>query len=109
MKTLPIALLLVLGACAAPAPRSAEQRQQDAATAACRQDVERAVRYRDRGQTMRVDEAEARVGSGAFSDSVVGSMSTERLSARFAQDQMMDECVRGTRNANPPAGAGRGS
>jgi hypothetical protein len=106
MKSLSLPLLLLLGACATAAPRSAEQRQQDSATAACRQEVERTVRYRDRGQTMRRDEAESRLGAGAFTDAVAGSMSTDRLSSLYAQDRMIDDCVRG---ATPPAGSGRGS
>jgi hypothetical protein len=111
MKTVPIALLLLLGACSSAAPRSAEQRQQDSTTIACRADVERTVRYRDRGQTMRNDEADSRMGAGSYRDGLSGSMSTERLSARFEQDRMIDDCVRGANNAVPAprTGAGPGS
>jgi hypothetical protein len=115
MKSLSLPLLLLMGACAAAAPRTAEQRQQDQAAAVCRQDVERTVRYRDRGQTMRTDEAESRLGAGSFTDTRVGSMSTERLSAQFERDQMIDSCVRGatapspaTRSPGAAAGAGAG-
>jgi hypothetical protein len=114
MKALSLPLLLLMGACAAAAPRSAEQRQQDNAAAACRQDVERTVRYRDRGQTMRTDEAESRLGTGPFTDTRVGSMSTERLSAQFERDRMIDACVRGATGPSPAthsggaAGAGAG-
>jgi hypothetical protein len=110
MKSAILPLLLLLGACAAPAPRSADQQQQDATNAACRQEAERVMRFRDRGQLMRQDEPESRLGSGAFSGATTGSMSPDRLSSRFQQDRMIDECVRGANEA-PPAttGAGRGS
>ncbi len=107
MKPAILSLLLLLGACAAPAPRSAEQREQDATTVACRQEVERVMRYRDRGQQMRMDEADSRLGSGVFSGATTGSMSPDRLSARFQQDQMIGDCVRNA-NGAPPAGGGRG-
>jgi hypothetical protein len=106
MKSLSLSLLLLMGACAAAAPRSADQRQQDNVSAACRQDVERTVRYRDRGQTMRTDEAESRLGAGAFTDTSVGSMSTDRLSARFEQDRMIDSCIRGANSRAAGASAG---
>jgi len=114
MKSAILPLLLLLGACAAPAPRSADQREQDAANAACRQEAERVMRFRDRGQLMRQDEAESRLGSGAFSGSTTGSMSPDRLSSRFQQDRLVDECVRGANGAPGAApaatgGAGRGS
>jgi hypothetical protein len=102
MKPLAFSLLLLLGACAGGAPRSDDQRQQDATTAACRQDAERTMRYRDRGQLMRTDEAEARIGAGAFTDAVAGSMSTQRLSSRYEQSRLVDDCVRGA-NAAPAA------
>lgn len=106
MKPVSLSLLLLLGACAGGAagggaPRSDDQRQQDATTIACRADAERMMRYRDRGQLMRTDEAEARIGAGAFSsDTVAGSMSTQRLSSRYEQSRLVDECVRGA-NATP--------
>jgi hypothetical protein len=107
MKPLAFSLLLLLGACAgtgAGAPRSDDQRQQDATTAACRQEAERTMRYRDRGQLMRTDEAEARIGAGAFTDAVAGSMSTQRLSSRYEQSRLVDDCVRGA-NAAPASPA----
>ncbi|MDJ0387228.1 hypothetical protein QMO56_03795 [Roseomonas sp. E05] len=117
MKRLVLPLLLLTAACAGMAPRTAEERQQDAARAACRQEAERMMRTRERGQTMRVDEAESRLGAGPFTgSSLAGSMNTERLGARFEQDQLIQECLRGRQDgampgtAAPPAGgAGRGS
>ncbi|MFC3124623.1 hypothetical protein ACFOD4_06065 [Pseudoroseomonas globiformis] len=111
---------LLLAACAAPSsgpvPRpgpaaGAGDPAQDAAIAACRQEVERSMRYRERGQTMRVDEAESRLGAGAFTGS---SLRNEQLGARYEQDRMMEACLRGTQPgtgtpATPPPGGGRGS
>ncbi|MBO1077030.1 hypothetical protein [Roseomonas marmotae] len=109
MKALSLSLLLLLGACAAAPPRSAEQRQQDLATAACRQDAERIMRYRERGQQMRLDEADARLGAGAFTDSVSGRLSTDRLSAQYEQERMVERCLRGAEGAAPvPASGPRG-
>lgn len=108
MKSAVFPLLLLLGACAAPAPRSAEQQQQDATVTACRQEAERVMRYRDRGQQMRLDEADSRLGAGAFTGATTGSMSPDRLSSRFQQDRLIDECVRGASDT-PQAGGGRGS
>ncbi|HWX49920.1 MAG TPA: hypothetical protein VNZ61_17880 [Roseomonas sp.] len=116
MKRLVLPLLLLTAACADMAPRTAEDRQQDAARAACRQDAERVMRVRERGQTMRMDEAESRLGAGPYTGTVAGSMNTERLAARYEQDQLVQDCLRGRENgaavpgAAPPAGgAGRGS
>ena len=122
MKRLVLPLLLLTGACADLAPRTAEERQEGAALAACRQEAERVMRVRERGQTMRVDEAESRLGAGPFTGTTMaGSMNTDRLGARYEQDRMVQDCLRsrdegagaapatapGT--APPARGAGRGS
>ena len=44
-------LLPMLGACASAPERSSDQRQDEARLAACRRDAERAILFRDRGQT----------------------------------------------------------
>ncbi|MDQ1079306.1 hypothetical protein [Pseudoroseomonas cervicalis] len=116
MKRLALSLLLLpplLAACAEMAPRTAEDRQNDAARAACRADAERQMRYRERGQTMRVDEAESRLGSAAF---MGNPMERSQLGARFEMDQMIQDCLRSanqgpslTPQTAPPAGGGRGS
>lgn len=110
MKRLILPLLLLTAACAGtPAPRSAEQRERDSAVAACRQDAERQMRYRERGQTMRVDEAESRLGAGAFVGNPLGR---DQLAARFEQDRMIAECLRGQEQPLPGGGSmgvGRGS
>ncbi|MDB5370632.1 MAG: hypothetical protein JWP20_2190 [Roseomonas sp.] len=109
MKPLSLSLILLLGACTAAAPRSPEQRQQDSVAAACRQDVERTMRYRDRGQLMRTDEADSRLGTAGFSGTTTGSMSTERLSAQFEQDRLTGDCVRRGTDAPAPAPRGGGA
>lgn len=110
MKPLILSLLLLTAACAGTGPRSPEERQNAAAANACRQEAERMMRFRERAQTMRRDEADSRLGAGPFSDSVSGSMSTDRLAARYELDQMVAECLRGAREGGaPPAGSGRGS
>ncbi|WP_419896891.1 hypothetical protein [Roseomonas sp. USHLN139] len=91
MKRLVLPLLLLTGACAV-APRSAEEQQNDAARAACRVDAERQMRYRERGQTMRVDEAESRMGSGAY---IGNPLERSQMGARFEMEQMIQECLRG--------------
>ncbi|WP_159999689.1 hypothetical protein [Roseomonas sp. 18066] len=98
MKRLALSLLLLTGACAV-APRSAEEQQSDAARAACRVDAERQMRYRERGQTMRVDEAESRMGSGAY---IGNPLERSQMGARFEMEQMIQECLRGA-NAQPAA------
>jgi hypothetical protein len=108
MKRLALPLLLLMGACAAVAPRSAEEQQSDAARAACRVDAERQMRFRERGQTMRVDEAESRMGSGAF---IGNPMERSQLGARFEMDQLVQDCLRGAnaeRQAAQPAPAAAG-
>lgn len=109
MKRLVLPLLLLSAACAMPA-RDGEERQADSAAArACRADVERQMRFRERGQTMRVDEAESRIGTGAF---IGNPLERSQLGARFEQDRMIDECLRNARDSGPSGGspgAGRGS
>ncbi|MFC4166138.1 hypothetical protein [Teichococcus aestuarii] len=109
MKRLILPLMLLTGACAAPPPATPEQRQRDATSAACRDQVERQMRFRERGQTMRVDEAESRLGSGAY---MGNPLERSQLGARFERDRLLDECMRGAQDQPGPAsptGGGRGS
>ncbi|MFC0410512.1 hypothetical protein [Roseomonas elaeocarpi] len=93
----PVLLLAALAACAPVAEqRSAGTEQQDARVAECRREAERVVLYRDRGQTMRVDENESRVGVSGISGF---QTSNNRLGATFARDRLAAECVR---DAQPP-------
>jgi hypothetical protein len=108
-------LLLIAGCSGIAAPRYGQQgAQDDTITAACRQDAERMMRYRERGQTMRVDEAESRLGTGA---DIGNRLGRDQMGARFEQDRLVAECLRGAqqapatpRPAVPPlTGGGRGS
>lgn len=92
--------LLLLAACAAPTPptRTADQQRQDAAEEACRQEATRTVLYRDRGQTMRIDEGQSRVGVQASIPTVRAE--TDRLGQQFERDRIMRECIR-ARTAGP--------
>jgi len=76
---------------AAPPPSQAV-RDRAAAAEACRQDADRVVLYRDRGQLMREDERDARVGT----DSSIYARRTEtdRLGRVFERDRIAAECLR---------------
>ncbi|MBP0443943.1 hypothetical protein J8J14_04045 [Roseomonas sp. SSH11] len=107
MKSLTFALMpaLLLAACAnqapAPAPVSGPQGARAALNAACTAEAERVVRYRDRGQLMRQDEYNARVGTTSHLGPQVIS---DQLAQVYERDRMAAECVRGA-NAAQPANA----
>lgn len=107
---------LALGACTVPlgrtaADRTPEQRQNDAQLAACRQEADRVMQFRDRGQTMRLDEADARVGVATNVPTLRAE--TDRLGARVERDRLIGECLRGGSGdavgTNPPQGLPGGS
>jgi hypothetical protein len=84
-------LLPVLGACASAPERSSDQRQEEARLAACRRDAERAILFRDRGQTMRNDELDASSGVQSY----LGIRNqTDRLGATFERNRMAAACAR---------------
>jgi hypothetical protein len=104
-----IAALLLLAACApvAPAPPvsvagrvappravgpAGEPLSHDALVAACRREAERVVLYRDRGQEMRIDEGQSRVGVQASIPTIRAE--TDRLAQQFERDRLTEECVR---------------
>ena len=99
-RFLALALLLpVLGACASTPERSSDQRQDEARLAACRRDAERAILFRDRGQTMRNDELDASSGVQSY----LGIRNqTDRLGATFERNRMAAACAR----ENTPDAAG---
>jgi len=110
MKFPALALLpLLAAACAtggAPAPRSAESADRSAVAAACRTQAERVVNYRDRGQTMRHDDYNARVGTTSY---LGPQVITDQIAQTYERDRMAAECVRGANNQRPDPGAtGRG-
>ena len=90
-RFLALALLLpVLGACASTPERSSDQRQDEARLAACRRDAERAILFRDRGQTMRNDELDASSGVQSY----LGIRNqTDRLGATFERNRMAAACA----------------
>lgn len=84
-----------------PAP-SAGARDRAAAAEACRRDADRIVLYRDRGQLMREDERDARVGTDA--SIYARRAETDRLGRAFERDRIAAECLEqdpGTPAASP--------
>lgn len=85
-----------------PAP-SAGTRDRAAAAEACRRDADRIVLYRDRGQLMREDERDARVGTDA--SIYARRAETDRLGRAFERDRIAAECLEqdpGTAATTPP-------
>ena len=62
-----------------------------AIAAACRRDADRVVLYRDRGQLMREDERDARIGTD--SSIYARRVETDRLGRAFERDRLAAECV----------------
>jgi hypothetical protein len=72
-------------------PPSAAMRDQAALAAACRADADRIVTFRDRGQLMREDERDARIGTDA---SIYARRSeTDRLGRIYERDRLASNCV----------------
>ncbi len=81
----------------APPPGEAT-RDRAALAAACRQDADRIVVYRDRGQLMREDERDARIGTESSIYARRGE--TDRLGRIFERDRIAADCVQqNTRSA----------
>ena len=74
-------------------------RDQAAVAAACRTDAERIIVTRDRGQLMREDERDSRMGSQAsiFSQRT----ETDRLGRLFERDRLAGQCVQENTQAVP--------
>ncbi|TDH64138.1 hypothetical protein E2C06_01965 [Dankookia rubra] len=83
---------------AAPAPGQA-MRDQAAVASACRRDADRIIVTRDRGQLMREDERDSRVGSQASIYSQRAE--TDRLGRLFERDRLADQCVQENTRAAP--------
>lgn len=83
---------------AAPAPAQGV-RDRAALAAACRQDAERIILFRDRGQLMREDERDARIGSDA--SIYARRVETDRLGRQFERDRLADQCVQENTRAAP--------
>ncbi len=98
-----MAVLLAATACAPAAERGPEQQQQAAALAACRREAERVINYRDRGQLMRSDDQEARVGVSTY---LSFRPTADRLAATYERDQLAARCVRGADPSTTPVTGG---
>lgn len=72
-------------------PPSQAVRDRAAVAELCRRDADRVVLYRDRGQLMREDERDARIGT----DSSIYARRTEtdRLGRVFERDRIAAECL----------------
>lgn len=106
MKPFPLALLPLVfaAACTAPLPSSSASRgNQGAVTAACRSQAERVVNYRDRGQTMRQDDYNARIGTTSY---LGPQVITDQIAQVYQRDQIAADCVRN--NDRPGAAPGAG-
>jgi hypothetical protein len=90
-----------LAACAPAAELTPEQRQRSAVEEACRREATRVVLYRDRGQTMRIDEAESRVGVQSSIPTFRGE--TDRLGQQVERDRLASECIRANTGDAAPA------
>lgn len=75
---------------AAPPPGQGA-RDRAAVAEACRRDADRVVLYRDRGQLMREDERDARIGTD--SSIYARRIETDRLGRVFERDRIAAECV----------------
>lgn len=82
---------------AAPPPSQAV-RDRAALADSCRRDADRVVLYRDRGQLMREDERDARIGTD--SSIYARRIETDRLGRVFERDRIAAECL--DQGASPP-------
>lgn len=106
----PAALLLpvlLLAACSntplIPPPRPGDAARTNPQVAqACREETARRIQRQDRGQLMREDERDSRLGSETVSSSQ--AMQTDRLGRQFQFSREMDDCIRAnTRQTIPQA------
>ena len=72
-------------------PPSPAVRDRAAVADACRRDADRVVQYRDRGQLMREDDSDARIGTD--SSIYARRMETDRLGRVFERDRIAAECL----------------
>ena len=80
-------------------PPSQAVRDRAALVESCRRDADRIVLYRDRGQLMREDERDARIGTDA--SIYARRTETDRLGRVFERDRIAAECLE--QGAGPPA------
>jgi hypothetical protein len=72
-------------------PPSQAVRDRAALAESCRRDADRVVLYRDRGQLMREDERDARIGTDA--SIYARRIETDRLGRVFERDRVAAECL----------------
>jgi hypothetical protein len=80
-------------------PPSQATRDRAAVAEACRRDADRIVLYRDRGQLMREDDRDARVGTDA--SPFARRFETDRLGRVFERDRIAAECLQ--QDSPPPS------
>ncbi|MBS7811319.1 hypothetical protein [Roseococcus pinisoli] len=102
--------LLLLSACNnTPLIRQADPgdsiRTNPQVAQACREETARRIQRQDRGQLMREDERDSRLGSETVSASQ--AMQTDRLGRRFQFDREVQECIRANTQASMPQPAPR--
>jgi hypothetical protein len=82
-------------------------REQAGIAAGCRQEADRIVVQRDRGQLLREDERDSRLGAdiGAFNLRT----QTDRMGRQFERDRIADACIRDNTRMAPdrPVGPAR--
>ncbi len=88
-------LPLAFAACSIPMGQqeaASERQTADPRYAACRAEATRLVQFRDRGQQMRTDEAENRLGT----DMTIpySRTETDRLAQQMERDRLITECLR---------------
>lgn len=67
---------------------------------ACREETAQRIQRQDRGQLMREDERDSRLGSETVSSSQ--AMQTDRLGRRFQFDREVQDCIRANTRASMP-------
>lgn len=104
----PVALLLpilLLAACSntplIPPPRPGDAARTNPQVAqACREETARRIQRQDRGQLMREDERDNRLGSETVFASQ--AMQTDRLGRQFQLGRETDDCIRANTQASMP-------
>lgn len=105
---LPLLILLVSGCAAglgpsfaAPEPPPGARDTNPQVVAACRQQAANLLTRQDRGQLIREDERDSRLGSET-TGTLAFRAPIDRLSRQYRFDQMVEECVRANTQASAP-------
>lgn len=97
--------LLLVTACSntplIPPPRPGDAiRTNPQVAQACREETARRIQRQDRGQLMREDERDSRLGSETVSSSQ--AMQTDRLGRQFQFNREVDDCIRANTQQSMP-------